>query len=93
MADTDLFRGHEGVRRGIETWLESGRDFRFDPREVLERGDRVLVIVHYLARGRGSGVELDEPVAHVWEFRGDRAIRLRMFGDADKARRRFLEGE
>jgi hypothetical protein len=40
MADTDLFRGHEGVRRGIETWLESWRDFRFDPREVLERGDR-----------------------------------------------------
>jgi ketosteroid isomerase-like protein len=43
-------------------------------------------------RGRSSGLEIDDPVAHLWEFRGGRAVRLRMFGDVERARQRFLEG-
>jgi ketosteroid isomerase-like protein len=56
--------------------------------KARERGDRVVAIILYQARGRDSGVDVDQPIAHLWEFRDERAIRLRMFGDVDKARRR-----
>jgi ketosteroid isomerase-like protein len=82
----------EGLRRGIEAWFEPWVGFRFEPREVLERGDEVLAIVRYRGRGRSSGLEIDDRVAHLWEFRGGRVVRLRMFGDVEKARRRFVEG-
>jgi ketosteroid isomerase-like protein len=91
MADTDVFRGPKGLLKGMEAWLEPWEECRLEPEEMLGRGAEMLVIVRYRARGRGSGMELDQRVAHLWDFRGDRASRLRMFGDAEKARRRFLE--
>jgi ketosteroid isomerase-like protein len=91
MADTDVFRGQDGFRRGVEAWLDPWDECLLEPAEVLERADELLVIVRYSARGGGSGMELDQLVAHLWEFRGGRASRLRMFGDVEKARRRFLE--
>jgi ketosteroid isomerase-like protein len=39
-------------------------------------------------RGRGSGVPLDSLVAHLWEIRDGKVARWRIFGDAEKARRR-----
>ena len=42
----------------------------------------------------GSGVYLEAPVAHLHEFTDDGLVkRWWMFGDADKARRRFVAGD
>ena len=37
MADTDVFHGPEGLRRGIEAWLEPREECRLDPEEMLGR--------------------------------------------------------
>src|SRR5215217_7486785 len=39
------------------TWLE----FRIEPHEFRDLGGRVLVLGRAFARGRGSGVALDQP--------------------------------
>jgi ketosteroid isomerase-like protein len=91
VADTDVYHGAAEIARGIGLWTESWVDFRMDPEEVLERGDRVFLAVRYEGRSRASGLAIDQTVAHLWELRGPRAVRVRMFGDVDKARRRFLE--
>ena len=45
-------------------------------------------------RGAGSGVYLEAPVAHLHQFTEDGLLRRWwMFGDADKAKRRFLAGD
>jgi uncharacterized protein len=90
-ADSGVFRGLDEIRRGVELWEEPWADFRMDPEELLERGDSVLAIVRYRARGRASGAPVEYRVAHLWEFSEGAALRMRMFGDAEKARRRFLE--
>jgi ketosteroid isomerase-like protein len=90
MADTDVFRGRAEIERAVRLWTESWSDFNMEIRELLERGDTVLVIVRYMARGRASGVVIDRPVAHLWELRDGLAVRLRMFGDAQRAKQRFL---
>jgi uncharacterized protein len=89
MADAAVYRGKDEMRRGLETWTEPWTDFRLGPAEVLERGEEVLVIARYTGRGRVSGVELDERVAHLWEFRDGLAVQVRMFGDKEKAKLRF----
>ena len=65
-----------------------------DPLEFLEDGDYVLAMTQYRMRGAGSGVHLEAPVAHLHQFTDDGLVRRWwMFGDAEKARRRFLAGD
>jgi ketosteroid isomerase-like protein len=88
-----VYRGREQLRKGLMLWRESWGDFRMDPEEVLEAGDDVFVMARYRARGAGSGVEFHTTVAHLLEIREGLITRWWMFGDADKARRRFLSGD
>jgi ketosteroid isomerase-like protein len=90
MAVTGVYEGHEGLVRGMQQWRDSWDELRMDPLEILERDDEAFILVRYKARGRVSGIEVDENVAHVIEVRDGLMVRFRMFGDPDKARRRFL---
>jgi ketosteroid isomerase-like protein len=91
VADTDVYRGIDEIRRAVGVWTDAWIDFRMEPEEMLEQGDSVFVAVRYSGRGRTSGLPIDQAVAHVWELSGDQAVLVRMFGDVEKARRRFLE--
>jgi hypothetical protein len=52
----ELYRGHEGVKRSIETWNEIWTDVSFTVREVLDSGDTLLLRVTASGRGGRSGV-------------------------------------
>ena len=89
-----VYRGHDELHQGLDTWAESWAELVIEPQEFLEDGDYVLAITQYHMRGAGSGVSLEIPVAHLHQFTEDGLLRRWwMFGDADKARRRFLAGD
>jgi ketosteroid isomerase-like protein len=88
-----LFRGHDELQRGLFTWAESWDELEMEPEEILEDGDYVLAMLRYRMRGAGSGVHLEEQVAHLHQFGGGLLRRWWMFGDPEKARRRFLAGD
>jgi ketosteroid isomerase-like protein len=88
-----VYRGHENVREGLMLWVESWGDFRMEPEELIEAGDHVFAMTRYRARGAGSGVEFEIRVAHLFRIRDGLVTSWRMFGDLDKARRRFLAGD
>ena len=88
-----LFRGHEELERGLFSWAESWDEIVMEPEEILEDGDYVLAMIRYRIRGAGSGVSLEEWVAHLHQFEDGLLRRWWMFGDAEKARRRFLAGD
>jgi ketosteroid isomerase-like protein len=89
-----VYRGHEELEKGLDTWIESWEELVVDPQEILEDGDYVLAVTQYRMRGAGSGVYLEAPVAHLHQFTDDGLIKgWWMFGDAEKARRRFLAGD
>ena len=91
MPDSGVYRGHQGFREGAEIFRESWGEFQMEMEELIERGDNLFAAVRYRATGRESGVRMDALVPHVWEFRGGKAVRFRIFLDVDKSRRRFLE--
>jgi ketosteroid isomerase-like protein len=88
-----VFRGTEELQRGLYTWAESWGELNMEPEEILEDGDYVLAMIRYRMRGAGSGLLLEQSVAHLHQFESGLLRRWWMFGDADKARRRFLAGD
>jgi ketosteroid isomerase-like protein len=74
------YRGPEGVRTFLETWREVFPDFRIEIDEMMDFGDRVLVMARVSGQGRDSGVEVVSPsFPHVWTFKDGKLLRLEMF--------------
>ena len=84
-----VFYGPEGVRAAIEEVQSDWDDLSYELVEVVQLGDRVLVLLRMTARVRDSEAELDAQVAHVWEFRDGRAVRWDVYGDHASARQAF----
>lgn len=81
--EPDPLHGHDAVRDYLTPNLFDEQSA--EPQEILEEGDRVLVVAHVSARGRGSGVELDQTIFHLWHIEGERAVRFEVFMQRDEA--------
>lgn len=79
------FRGHEGVRDFLALWAEAWDEYRFEPEELVEVGDSVVVGGRERGRPQGGGAEVDHEVYVVWTVRGGKAVRYRMFTDRSEA--------
>jgi ketosteroid isomerase-like protein len=71
------------MREWLSTWE---RPLRVDVEELVQSGDRILALVHWKGRGKGSGVEMEAGGAHIWTFRDGRAVRFDVYRDRDEAR-------
>ena len=67
--------GRDSFERFFRSWIDSFEGFQVHPEQVLERGDKLIAVVHQSGRGRASGVEVDARLAHVWTVKEGRAIR------------------
>ena len=76
-------RGREAVREYLEPDFFDSQTV--EPLETIEEDNRVLVAAHVRARGRGSGVELDETVYHVLTIEEGRAVRFELHVDRAEA--------
>ena len=72
-------RGHAGLRE----WLAAFWDYFDSPRAEIEEcvptGDDVVVEVHFYARGKTSGAEVDMRRGQVWTLRDGKVVRIRHF--------------
>jgi ketosteroid isomerase-like protein len=71
-------------RGGVEAWIRQAdeliEDFTIEVEEVVEAGDdRVVVLAYEHGRGRGSGVQIEQRLAHVWTIRDGRAVAVESF--------------
>ena len=80
------YHGHAGVRQFWETFIEPWDEIHIAVEEMVAQGDLVLAFVRFQARGRGSGLELDVPFAHVYSIRDGKATRFEAFSDPSEAR-------
>jgi ketosteroid isomerase-like protein len=85
--DPGSFKGIAEASAGWSSWLEGWSFWAAAPREYIELGDRVLVILDAHGVAKASGVGLDQPGANLWEFRDGLASRLTLYTQADTARR------
>jgi ketosteroid isomerase-like protein len=81
-----VFRGPESLRRALSELEESFEGLRFEPERFIEAPNgELVVLVHVRGRGRGSGLEMDNHIAWVWTFRGDKAVRWVVYEEQAQA--------
>jgi ketosteroid isomerase-like protein len=78
-------RGFEAVRDGFVTWFEAFEHVAFDLEDSVEAGDEVVASIRISARGRESGIAIDQRLFAVWTVRGGRVVRVRGYRDQAEA--------
>jgi ketosteroid isomerase-like protein len=83
--DPRPLRGRDAVREYLApNFFESQTA---EPLETIEHVNRLLVVARVRARGRGSGVELDQTAYHVLTIEEGRAVRFEVHVDRAEALR------
>ena len=83
---SDSGRGPDDVRRFWEGLDETFDEVRLDPQEFVDAGDRVATRLRHYARGKRSGIAIDEELYHqVTTFRDGRMVRIEYFGEWSEA--------
>jgi ketosteroid isomerase-like protein len=89
--DPSTYRGPEAMGRAWADWLSSFDDFGVHAEEIIDAGERVLVMVRFSGRGKGSGVSVEDVAgergANLFELRDGKVVRLLLYPDRDVARR------
>ena len=80
------FFGASGLVQAWNEWLSPWESYEIRAVEFEEANDRLLVLGHCVGRMSGSGLEVDTPVAAVYDIERGRVVRLRHFLDQDQAR-------
>src|SRR5688572_13540225 len=72
----DVYRGYAGVERLAGVVEDLWDDFRFEPQELIDAGDRVVAHIKISGKGRGSGVETEMHVFNIWTLSQGKVVRL-----------------
>jgi ketosteroid isomerase-like protein len=86
-AAIDPGKGFEGFVEGFRDWFAAFDSWRVSAEEILDAGDKVLVLLDIVARSRTDRVELPQRGANVLTFRDDRISRVELYLDQAEARR------
>lgn len=73
------------VRRWFLGWLGTWDTYTAAAEELIDAGDRVVVVHHEWRRGKGSGVEVESRSANVFDLRDGKVVRRRPFADREAA--------
>jgi uncharacterized protein len=84
--ESRVYRGHDGVRQWLEGLAADWQFFEVHSEDFRDLGDRVLVLGHWRARGRASGVEIEnQPGTWLFDVKGGKTVRLQTYTDRAEA--------
>ena len=80
-----VYEGREAIRSFLADFLGSWERFHQTVEETEVSGDRIAVMIHLEAKGRGSAAEVDARYAHVWTIEGGLGVRVDAYYDRAEA--------
>lgn len=80
-----VYEDHDDPNPRLLAWLSGWEHWRAEAEEYLEFGNHVVVLASYHGRGKGSGIEIHQEGAHVFELRDGKIVRLEIFASRAKA--------
>jgi len=81
------YTGMAGLRASWLDWLAPWVAYRFEIEDVIDWGERVLVLVHDFGRRGGSTIEVKSNNAAIWTLRDGKVTRTEFYVDRAWARR------
>jgi ketosteroid isomerase-like protein len=80
------YLGHGGIREYYDDIEAAWAEWRVAVERVDEAADgRVVVVMTMHARGKGSGVEVEDRTAHIWTCRDGRLLRNELYREPEQA--------
>jgi ketosteroid isomerase-like protein len=83
--DGGIGHGREELNTIISRWLGTWEEWREEIEEMRDLGDQVYVIATQRGRGKGSGVEVENRYALLYEVHGDQITRMTVYIEAAEA--------
>ena len=77
-------RGRDACMQHLAEILQD-TELQAEPQEFIDAGDRVVVGVHLVGRGRTSGAGFEEHEFHVFTLRGGKVTEIREYRDRAEA--------
>lgn len=77
----ETLRGHDGVAAGFRDWFEAFEEFTIEPESFISDGDRVLVPMRQRARGKGSGLEIEQRFYQLFTLRDGMVFRFEEYSE------------
>jgi ketosteroid isomerase-like protein len=92
------FRGREGLRQLFGLLGDAFEDLKIEPEDVVDAGDKVVMLIHQSGRGRTSRALVDNRYTLVFALRDGLAVRIDGYRDhaaalADAGRGQSAAGE
>ena len=79
------YRGVAGVRRWMRDLYGAWEHMELEVEELIDAGDRVVLVQCVRGRGRLSGIEIEYRPAGIWTIREGRIVRVVWFARRDEA--------
>jgi ketosteroid isomerase-like protein len=76
-----VYRGSDAIRAYYDEIYEVFGELRFDVTDLRDLGDTVRATGRLVARGKGSGLDLDSPLAVVFRLRNGKVVWQQNFLD------------
>jgi ketosteroid isomerase-like protein len=77
--EPDTYRGHAGIRRYFNSFRDAMDEIRFYPESLREAGASVVVAVRLNAKGRSTGIMVEQRLGQVWSIRDGKAIQVQSY--------------
>jgi ketosteroid isomerase-like protein len=84
-ADSQTYRGHAGVLRSFEHWLEGFEEYGVAFESARDCGDTVYVVAREQARGAASGATVTASIYQLVTMRDGKIVLFREFYDEQAA--------
>jgi ketosteroid isomerase-like protein len=79
------WRGLDGLRQATVEYLNVWDDYRFEVEDMIDLGDRVLVLERQTARGRRSGALISQEVGTILSLRDGLIVRWEYYWERPEA--------
>ena len=77
----ERYHGLAGVVEEAQRWEAMWSDYRFEMEDLLDAGDKVVLLYHQSGRSKTSGVVLEERAGWVYTLSEGKIVRVEMFQD------------
>jgi ketosteroid isomerase-like protein len=79
------YRGPKGVAQYLTLSYESSEKVQSLPEEILEVGDKIVVLVHFLAWPKGGGQMREGRIADVYTVQDGKIVQMQAYSDPEEA--------
>jgi len=84
-AEPDIYRGEDGMRRYWESFQDAMAEIRIHLDRLCDAGEAVVLAMRLTAKGRRTGIAVEQRTAAVWTIRDGKVTRIRAYASLSEA--------